>query len=92
MFNGQIEHSLSLNIVIGIKGNNYFTRISFVESIKRAIFLLIRIYDIGICTLIFDTDKIFDCKRNLSGFCNVAVFSGFSVENESMHTFAIYTV
>ena len=33
MFNGQIECSLSLNIVIQIKGNNYFTRISFVESI-----------------------------------------------------------
>ena len=33
MFSGQIECSLSLNIVIRIKGNNYFTRISFVESI-----------------------------------------------------------
>ena len=42
--------------------------------------------------LIFDTEKIFDCKRNLSRFCNVAVFSGFSVENENMLTFVIYTV
>ena len=58
MFNGQIEHSLSLNIVIRTKRNNYFTRISFVESILGAIFSLIRIYDIGACTLIFDTNKI----------------------------------
>ena len=42
------------------------------------------LFVIGVCTLIFVTDKIFDCKRNLSRFCNVAVFSGFSVENESM--------
>ena len=34
----------------------------------------------------------FDCKSNLLKFCNVAVFSGFSVENESMLTFVIYTV
>ena len=55
-------------------------------------FLLIRVYDIGICSLIFVTDKIFDCKMNLSRFCNVVVFGGFSVENESMLTFVIYTV
>ena len=42
--------------------------------------------------MIFDTDKIFDCKRNLSKFCNITVFSGFSVENESMLAFVIYTV
>ena len=58
MFNGQIERPLSLNTVTRAKGNNYFARISFVESILEAIFLLIRIYDIGVCTLIFDTDKI----------------------------------
>ena len=58
MFNGQIERPLSLNTVTRAKGNNYFTRISFVESILEAFFLLIRIYDIGVCTLIFDTDKI----------------------------------
>ena len=34
----------------------------------------------------------FDCKKNLSKFCNVVVFSGFSAENESMLTFVIYTV
>ena len=51
-----------------------------------------RIYDIGLRKLIFDTDKIFDWKRDLSRFCNVAVFSGCSVENESMLTFVIYTV
>ena len=89
MFNGHIERSWSLNIVIRIKGNNYFTRISFVENIQGVIFLLIRIYDIGVCTLIFVTDEIVDCKRNLSRFCNVAVFSGFSVEIESMLTFVI---
>ena len=55
-------------------------------------FLLIRVYDIGICSLIFVTDKIFDCKMNLSRFCNVAVFSGFSIENKSILTFVIYTV
>ena len=59
MFNGQIEGSLSLSIVIQIKGNNYFMRISFVESIQGVIFLLIQIYDTGICTLIFVTHKIF---------------------------------
>ena len=58
MFNDHIERSLSLNIVIQTLGNNYFTSISFVESILRAIFSLIRIYDIGPCTLMFDTDKI----------------------------------
>ena len=42
--------------------------------------------------LIFDTDKIFDCKRNLSRFWNAAVFSEFSVENESMLIFVICTV
>ena len=63
-----------------------------VESIYGAIFLLTQIYDIGVCTLIFVTDKTFDCKRNLSRFCNVAVLSGFSVENESMLTFVIYLV
>ena len=55
-------------------------------------FLLIRIYDIGICSLIFATGKIFDCKMNLSTFCNVAVFSGFPIENKSILTFVIYTV
>ena len=29
---------------------------------------------------------------NLSTFCNVVVFGGFSVENESMLTFVIYIV
>ena len=84
MFNGQLEHSLLLNIVIRIKGNNYFTRIYFVLSM--------RICDMGVGSLIFVTDKIFDCKRNLSRFCNVAVFSGSSVENESMLTSVIYTI
>ena len=54
MFNGQVERSLSMNIVIRAKGNNYFTRISFAESILGPIFSLMRIYDIGVCTLIFD--------------------------------------
>ena len=56
-------------------------------KVYSELFLLTRIYNIGVCSLIFVTDKIFDCKRNLSRFCNVAVFSGFSVENESMLTF-----
>ena len=55
-------------------------------------FLLIRIYDIGICSLIFVTDKILDCKVNLSRFCNLAVFRGFSIENKSILTFVLYTV
>ena len=42
--------------------------------------------------LIFVKDKSFDSKRNLLRFCNVAVFSGFSNENESMLTFVIYRV
>ena len=50
------------------------------------------LFVIGVCTMIFVTDKIFDCKRNLSRFCSVAVFSGFSGENESMLTILIYTV
>ena len=33
MFNDQIERSLLLNVVIQIKGNNYFTGISLVEII-----------------------------------------------------------
>ena len=61
-------------------------------KVHREQFLLIRIYDIGVCSLNLVTDEIFDCKRNLSRFCNVAVFSGFLVENESMLTFVIYTV
>ena len=83
MFNGHIERS-SLLVII--------RRISFVESYLGNNLLLKRIYDIGICWFIFVTDKIFDCKRNLSRFCNVAVFSGLSVENERMLTFVIYTV
>ena len=88
MFNGQIGRSLLLSIVIRIKGNNYFTRISFVESIKGTIFintnLRYRRMFVDFCHC-----KIFDCKSNLSTFCNVAVFSGFSVENESMLAFVI---
>ena len=80
-----------MNIIIQIKGNYYFTRISFVE-IYREQFLLIQIYDIDVCSLIFVTDNIFDCKRNLSRLCNVAVFSGSSTESERMLTFVIYTV
>ena len=56
-------------------------------KVYSELFLLTRIYNIGVCSLIFVTDKIFEGKRNLSRFCNVAVFSGFSVENESMLTF-----
>ena len=82
MFHGQIERSLSLNIVIRIKGNNYFTRISYVESVYREqIFLLRQIDDIDACALIFDTNKNFDCKRNLSRFCNVAVFETMKPKN-----------
>ena len=39
MFNCQIEHSSLLNTVIQIKGNNYFRRMSFVESIQGTFFI-----------------------------------------------------
>ena len=51
-----------MNIIIQIKGNYYFTRISFVE-IYREQFLLIQIYDIDVCSLIFVTDKIFGLQE-----------------------------
>ena len=70
MFNSQSDRSSLLNIVIRLKETNYFTRI----------------YGTDVCLLTFVADKIFDCKRNLSIFCSVAVFSGFSVENESILT------
>ena len=57
-FNGQIEHSLQLDIVIWIKGNNYFTRIFLVDKILELILIIIRIYDIEVCPLPFVTDKI----------------------------------
>ena len=41
---GWPEHSSLLNIVIRIKGNNCFTRISLAESIYREQFLLIQIW------------------------------------------------
>ena len=90
MFNAQIERSSLLNIVIQIKGNN-FTKFLLLKEYKEQ-FLLTRIYVTTVCSAIFVTDKIFDCKRNLSRFCSVAVSSGFSVENESMLTYVIYTV
>ena len=51
-----------------------------------------RLFDIDVCSLIFVTDKIFNGKRSLSRICNVAGFSGLSIENESMLTFVIQTV
>ena len=84
-----MDRSSLLNIVIWIK-ETIILQEFFLLKVYSEQFLseqiLIRTYGTVVCLLIFVSDKTFDCKRNLSIFCSVAVFSGFSVENESILT------
>ena len=67
IFNGQIERTSLLNIVIRIK-EKIVLREFLLLKVYREQFLLIRIYDIGVCSLIFVTDKVLIAKRIYQDF------------------------